>query len=86
MGTVPGKEALIWEESVDNVFKPLFKGTYKDSEYGKNNITEFDNALKDKGPWDLNGYDPKNEYLKLQNNRIATYNDLGLPLDGLFTY
>ena len=86
LGTVPGKEEQIWKESVDNVFKSLFTGTYKDCEYEKNNIIEFDNALKDKGPWDLPGYDPKKEYLKLQNNRIATYKDLELPLDGLFVY
>ena len=86
LGTVPGKEEQIWKESINNVFNSLFNGVYKGSEYEKNNIEEFDNTLKEKGPWELPGYDPKKEYLKLQNNRIATYKELGLPLDGLFLY
>jgi phosphoglycolate phosphatase-like HAD superfamily hydrolase len=86
LGTIPGKEEQIWQESIDKVFTPLFNNNYKGSEYEKKNIEEFDNALKEKGPWELPGYDAKTEYLKLQSNRIATYKELGLPLEGLFTY
>ncbi len=86
LGVIPGKEEQIWKDSIEEVFDPFFKSIYKGSEYERINLKEFDKALKEKGPWQLPDYDPKREYLKLQNNRITAYKRLGLSMDGLFIY
>ena len=72
--TPAGREAQAWEsaaEAFDAFFAGQYRGALEDEK-----VAEFENILLEKGPWELPGYDAREEYLKLQDKRVRTYEQL----------
>lgn len=72
--TPPAQEEEAWATAVDEVFAPFFEGRYGDVEAVK--IAAFEAALLDTGPWEAEGYDHKQAYLRLQTKRQQLYRRL----------
>jgi phosphoglycolate phosphatase-like HAD superfamily hydrolase len=80
--TPAGKEKEAWANARES-FEAFFAGGYRGAlEDGK--VAEFEDILLEKGPWELEGYDARAQYLILQDKRIATYRELH-PEGDLFT-
>jgi len=66
-----GREPEAWD-NMRGAFEEFFAGDYR-GEMEDELIQEFHDALKAEGPWEKPGYDAREEYLKLQQKRIDTY-------------
>ena len=79
---VAGREGEAWanaREAFDAFFAAGYRGAMEDGL-----VAEFEGALLDRGPWELEGYDARAEYRKLQQKRVDTYRQLH-PQGRLFT-
>lgn len=72
--TPAGAEQSAWENARD-AFDAFFAGRYR-GELEDEKVAEFQGVLLDKGPWETDGYDAREEYLRLQAKRIETYEQL----------
>jgi phosphoglycolate phosphatase-like HAD superfamily hydrolase len=72
--TVPGKEQEAWA-GAQEAFGAFFAGRYRGAMEDRL-VADFDAALLKEGPWQKPGYDPREEYRKLQDKRVATYRQL----------
>jgi len=72
--TPAGKEQEAWQNAKE-AFEAFFAGSYR-GELEDARVAEFENILLEKGPWELEGYDARAEYRKLQPKRIDTYRQL----------
>jgi phosphoglycolate phosphatase-like HAD superfamily hydrolase len=72
--TPAGFEEKAWSLAEDEVFRPLFEGTYASREPEK--IKEFEGAMLPVPPWEQEGYSHKDEYRKLQPKREQLYQQL----------
>ncbi len=80
--TPAGKELEAWENARE-AFDAFFAGDYR-GERENEKVAEFEGILKERGPWEEDGYDAREEYRKLQDKRIETYAQLH-PEGKLFT-
>jgi phosphoglycolate phosphatase-like HAD superfamily hydrolase len=80
--TPAGKEQEAWREA-RGAFEAFFRGEYRGAPEDEK-VAEFEGILLEKGPWELDGYDAREEYRKLQPKRVATYRQLH-PQGKLFT-
>ena len=72
--TPAGKEQEAWHGAPD-AFDAFFAGKYR-GVLEDEKVAEFDDILLAKGPWEEDGYDPREAYLVLQDKRIETYEQL----------
>lgn len=66
-----GLEDEAWQNARGN-FQAFLDGEYR-GELEDKLIQRFENALLETAPWEQEGYDAEEEYLKLQQKRIDTY-------------
>ncbi|MHC4789267.1 MAG: HAD family hydrolase [Planctomycetota bacterium] len=69
--TPAGRELEAWRdarEAFDAFFNDQYRGALEEEK-----VAEFRSVLLDRGPWELEGYEAREEYGKLQDKRIETY-------------
>ena len=72
--TPAGREQQAWQHA-RQAFEAFFDGGYRGAMEDRL-VAEFEDILLEQGPWELDGYDAREEYRKLQDKRIATYRQL----------
>ena len=82
-GVPPGQEETFWATFKDQVFDPFLRGEYSGTDLEQGNWDRFDAALLETAPWKLEGYIHAQEYMRKQPQRIAIYQQLGLPAEEL---
>ncbi len=70
-GTPAGHEIEAWKQA-DDIFEAFFTGEYR-GEPEDRMVERFENALEEVAPWEKDDYEAEEEYRKLQQKRIETY-------------
>jgi len=68
---IAGREQEAWDGARE-AFDAFFAGAYR-GELEDGLVSQFEGALLDEGPWQKPGYNAREEYLKLQEKRVRTY-------------